>query len=104
MQPKDGYLDSDGEHTDSHSIAMIDQYRDVGVALCAETKSNIWHLPIFTVSLSESGFEKVYQGTTIVHQYNLKVSDKPLELKVTLVTGNEQSVRELLETLQTAVS
>ncbi len=102
VQPKKSYLDSVGEHKDVHSVAMVDQYRDIGVALCSQQKTNIWHLPIFTVSLSEGGFEKVYQGTTIVNQLYLKVSREPIELKFTLMTGDESSVRVLLEKQQAA--
>ncbi len=103
-QTKNSYLDSYGERTDAHSIAMIDQYREIGVVLYSEQKTNILHLPIFTVSLSEGGFEKVYQGTTIVNQFILKVSREPIELKFTLMSSDEISVKAFLEKLQTTVS
>ncbi len=103
-QPKEAYLDSYGKHKDAHAAALIDQYRNIGVALYSQHKSNIWHLPIFTVSLSEGGFEKVYQGTTIVNQFNLKVSKKPIELRLTLMTGDESAVKSFLENVQITVS
>ena len=91
-QLEDAFLDSTGCHADSNSIALVDQYRDIAVGLYSEQKTNIWHLPIFTVSLSEGGFEKVYQGTTIVNQFNLKISEKPTILNFKLITGSEKEV------------
>lgn len=93
-QTDDAYLDSTGAHTGKHSYALIDQYRDIGVGLSSETKANIWHLPIFTVSLSEGGFEKVYQGTTVLHRFSIKVGTDPVILRFDLVAGTEQDVRE----------
>ena len=91
-QPKNSFLDSVGSHKDVNSVALVDQYRDIAVGLYSEKKTNIWHHPIFTVSLSEGGFEKVYQGTTIVSQFNLKISQDPTVLKFKLSTGSEKGV------------
>lgn len=81
------YLDSVGWHADAHAIAMVDDFRSLAVAVASEQSANIWHLPIFTVSLSEGGFEKVYQGTTLVHRYRLHLSDETTRLRFALHAG-----------------
>ena len=103
-QHEESYLDSTDCHSDKSSYALIDQYRDIGVSLISEKKSNIWHLPIYTVSLSESGFEKVYQGTTVLNQFNLFVSKEPVILKFSLVTGTEKDIQNILHKSETVKS
>jgi hypothetical protein len=88
----DSFLDSAIAYEGVKSFAMLDQARDIGLTLAAETTGDIWHLPIFTVSLSEGGFEKVYQGTTFVNRYALKLSRDPVRLKFTLVAGTVADV------------
>ena len=56
--------------------------------VASERPAEIWHFPIHTVSLSESGFEKVYQGTTIVHLQKLEIPQgREVELSFTVSAG-----------------
>ena len=50
---------------------MVDQYRGIEVNLDSRVVGQVWQLPIFTVSLSEGGFERVYQGTTMLNVFRL---------------------------------
>lgn len=84
---EEAYLDSTGQHKKSRGIALADDYRDLAVAVVSEREADIWHLPIFTVSLSEGGFEKVYQGTTIIHKFEVTLTDDPVRIKLTLHAG-----------------
>jgi hypothetical protein len=88
------FLDSVGEHRQVNGLAMVDEYRSLAVAVCSEQAADIWHLPIFTVSLSEGGFERVYQGTTILHVYRVRLSQQPLTIKLNLFAGTSQEVLE----------
>ncbi len=94
-RPENSYLDSVGAHLDSQAVAMADEYRDLAVALASDVPAEIWHTPLFTVSLSEAGFEKVYQGTTLVHRYRLTLRDQPVQIRITLSAG---TASELLKT------
>lgn len=38
---------------------------------CRADSDGLWMMPIYTVSQSENGFERVYQGTTLVHLWRL---------------------------------
>ncbi|UCD64798.1 MAG: DUF1926 domain-containing protein, partial [Candidatus Zixiibacteriota bacterium] len=59
----------------------------IGLSLSSDTACDIWHLPIFTVSLSEGGFEKVYQGTTFLNRFSLTLSREPVRLCFRLAAG-----------------
>jgi 4-alpha-glucanotransferase len=90
----DAFLDSVGSHSAVTGIALVDDYRSLACALSCEQACDIWHMPIFTVSLSEGGFEKVYQGTTVVHSFRLHLSAEPARLRFVLMTGHVSSVLE----------
>jgi len=85
---KNSYLDSTGNYEETATYAMIDEYRQLTVALASDRNCTLWHLPIFTVSRSEGGFEKVYQGTTFVNLYALKLSQEPVSINLTLFAGD----------------
>lgn len=82
------YLDSLGQYGEVSEWAMVDQYRSLAVALRSEQPCDVWHMPIFTVSLSEAGFEKVYQGTTFVNLYHLHLGAQPVTIDLVLYAGD----------------
>jgi len=47
-------------------IIAVDEWQDVAVELNAPNASHLWVAPIETVSESEDGFERVYQGSQIL--------------------------------------
>jgi alpha-amylase len=98
------YLDSTGRHEHGRSWAMIDQYRSLAVALDSDLECELWHAPIFTVSLSEAGFEKVYQGTTFVNVYRLQLSEQPIDINLTLYAGGLKKFEAGLKTMSAAGS
>lgn len=98
---ENSYLDSVGQHDQAGSYAMVDDYRDLAVALSAENRSELWHMPIFTVSLSEGGFEKVYQGTSFINRYHFTLTDSPVRMRFTLIAGAVRKVTESVRSLST---
>lgn len=62
----ENYLDSVGRYSECRSVIMRDDWRGLTMALAFDKDVELWQVPIFTVSLSEGGFEKVYQGTSLV--------------------------------------
>lgn len=90
--PSRDYLDASGDHAAASSIVLADEYRNLAAAVSSDRPGDIWHQPIFTVSLSEGGFERVYQGTTIVHRYRLHLSDVPQVISLRLLAGEPKSV------------
>jgi alpha-amylase len=81
------FLDSTASYDLCRSFAMIDEYRGLAVAMNSNLPCEIWHHPIFSVSLSEGGFEKVYQGTTFVNLYHVRLGAEPFVVRLTLFAG-----------------
>ena len=94
---EDRFLDSEIKYTDCLNYAVIDEYRNLAVSFGGENLSEMWQLPIFSVSLSEGGFEKVYQGTTLLNIFELELTNHPLKLEFSLFCGKISGVPESLK-------
>jgi 4-alpha-glucanotransferase len=70
----DRYFETDGRRyplrwaasVPGEPLRVIDEYQHVGVTLEAPAARNFWIAPIETVSESEDGFERIYQGSQII--------------------------------------
>ena len=51
---------------DSPRLILVDKWQRVQIALEAEPAPHWWIVPIETISQSETGFERVYQGSAIL--------------------------------------
>lgn len=49
----------------SDKIVITDMFRGVSVNILLEHEMDIWHYPLETVNLSESGYERVHQGVVV---------------------------------------
>lgn len=67
-------LASKGEEEDVGSLSIIDEWLDVDVEISFKPLASFWRFPIDTVSNSESGFERVYQGSAVVPVWHLDLS------------------------------
>jgi alpha-amylase len=47
-------------------LRIVDEWQNVAATLAAPTAAQFWVAPIETVSESEEGFERVYQGSQIL--------------------------------------
>ncbi len=81
-----------GEIT-SPRLALVDEWQRVQILLDAEPRPRWWVVPVETISQSESGFERVYQGSAILAVWKI---DPPAWRNVDCVlrvevsrTGNE---------------
>ena len=92
-RPENAFLDGSGVYAGVMSVALMDEYRSLGVAVLSEPAAELWRLPVFTVSLSEAGFERVYQGTTLVHRFRLQLSPQPVRLSFRVCAGPSDVVR-----------
>ncbi len=97
FKQENSFLDSEIRYTDCLNYAVIDEYRNLAVSFGGENLSEIWQLPIFSVSLSEAGFEKVYQGTTLVNIFELELTNNPLKLEFLLFGGSISEVPEYIK-------
>ncbi len=72
----DFYLDSIGSLTNRESIGLRDEYLKIDIKLKSEKPADIWRLPVETISLSEAGFERVYQSSTVLFIWEIELEDE----------------------------
>lgn len=58
------------------SVRMVDEWQEVAVQIEAPASRNFWIAPIETVSESEDGFERVYQGSQILPTWLVELGPK----------------------------
>ena len=51
-----------------------DKGAGISVELTGSTEFELWAFPIYTVSLSEDGFERIYQGTTVMPVWKFEIN------------------------------
>jgi alpha-amylase len=59
-------INTAGECKGIQSFSIKDEYLGLSISFDFDAEINLWHFPVETVSLSEGGIEKVYQGTTFI--------------------------------------
>jgi len=73
---KEKYLDSRAIMENARFIGLKDLWRRLDIQIETDRDSAIWRFPIETISLSEAGFEKVYQSSVIFPNWKIKLNQK----------------------------
>ena len=60
------HLASMGVEEDTGIIRLVDEWLGISLALRFDPPATVWRYPVETVSNSDSGFERVYQGSAVV--------------------------------------
>lgn len=68
------FLDSLGEINDQDFLGLRDEYMKIDITLHSNKKATIWRMPVETVSLSEAGFERVYQSSLVLFKWHINLS------------------------------
>ncbi|UCD16935.1 MAG: DUF1926 domain-containing protein [Candidatus Zixiibacteriota bacterium] len=90
---EDSYLDAIVTHTGCHTVVLRDDWRRLAVAMSFDKKAEVWQVPIFTISLSEGGFEKVYQGTSLASIFTTDLKrGVPFEVTIMLFAGKIENM------------
>ena len=63
---QDKGLDSMGEITGIRHMGMVDKWTRMRLDFSFDKDTSIWRFPIETVSISEAGFERIFQGSCII--------------------------------------
>jgi alpha-amylase len=87
-QLEDRRLASIGECVDVSEVRLIDEWDGIEVFLKMDKRCNFWRFPIETVSLSESGFERIFQGSCLLLYWPLDLRPGK-EFRVTVELGME---------------
>jgi hypothetical protein len=69
----DRRLASMGEEKEARRLSLVDEWLGIEIGLEFEPAALVWRYPIETVSNSESGFERVYQGSVVAAVWPLLV-------------------------------
>ncbi len=59
-------LASSGVEEEVALLRMVDEWLDLSLKMEFSPGTDVWRYPIETVSNSDSGFERVYQGSAVV--------------------------------------
>ncbi len=69
---EDRRLASTGEEQDIEALTLVDEWLGIEIGMEFEPAALVWRFPIETVSNSESGFERVYQGSAVAAVWPLQ--------------------------------
>jgi hypothetical protein len=87
-QLEDRKLASIGELERIPEIQLVDEWVGMKVVLKVDRNCNLWRFPIETVSLSESGFERIFQGSCLLLYWPLELEPNK-EFRVNVELGIE---------------
>jgi len=86
-KPKNFYLDSAAIEYKIKDIEVVNEFDKFSVQTIFSEATDLWRFPIFTVSASEAGFEKVYQSSVIMPKWKIKIqpnNTKKFKYKITV--------------------
>jgi 4-alpha-glucanotransferase len=83
---EDRKLASLGECQDISEVDLVDEWTGMKVVLKMDRTGHLLRFPIETVSLSESGFERIFQGSSLLFYWPLELGSRE-EFKVTIELG-----------------
>ena len=75
-RPETSWLDSCAAVSGESFIGLKDEYMRIDIRVEAPGNKALWHVPVETISLSEAGFERVYQSSAVLAVYAIDLSDE----------------------------
>jgi 4-alpha-glucanotransferase len=70
---KSARLNSEGALNDVETFGMRDDWHKFQLSLSFSTKTSLWRFPVETISQSEDGFERTYQGSCLLAHQKLNL-------------------------------
>lgn len=67
----DARLRSSGEEAGITTLGMRDEWLGADVQIVTGTPATFWRFPLETISLSEQGFERIFQGSVVIPQWRI---------------------------------
>jgi alpha-amylase len=81
---EDSYLDGTGISRGLSSFALLDRYTGMRIQIESSRSFDLLRYPIYTVSQSDRGFEKNYQGSSLVLGYAMEEESLEFEIKLSI--------------------
>jgi len=69
-------LNSAGEVKSVKTVELIDEWQKIGIRIDLDKEADILRFPLETVSLSEYGFERIYQSSVVIPCFDFELTDK----------------------------
>jgi alpha-amylase len=74
LEQKDRKLNLKTEDENISDFGIKDEALGFQIDLKLDNPASIWQFPLYTVSLSESGFEKTYQSTVLFPSWKIRLN------------------------------
>jgi alpha-amylase len=89
LSKKNKQLRSTGEIENATQLSLVEEWTGFRIDIETDTPCTFWRAPIETVASSESGFERVYQGSIVipVWKFTLKPDEK-MSIFLSVRVGN----------------
>ena len=92
-------LGSRGRLEAAHGLAMVDEWLGCELGLTTTRPAEVAWAPVETVSLSEAGFERIYQGSALLFVWPVRLEpgetwDVSLRLRVAEIAAGATQSRE----------
>ena len=71
VRPADAYLDGIHDRNGMTALAIVNEWDRFKVNLSFDKAADLWCFPVETVSMSEGGFERIYQSSAVLPHWNL---------------------------------
>jgi alpha-amylase len=87
---QESFLDSAGIAGMHSEFSLIDKYADLKIGIGASREFTLIRYPVYTVSQSDSGFEKNFQGSSLILAFDLKegVNEFIIEISFVQLSGD----------------
>ena len=69
-------MNSSGKENEVFEVKLIDEWKGFSVSLGLEKEGKLFWFPVETVSQSEGGFERTYQGTCLLFGFELELDQQ----------------------------
>ncbi len=67
------YCDAAAHDQGIQSVGIVNEWDQFEITTHFPEKTSVWRYPVFTVSMSESGFEKVYQSSVVTPYWDITI-------------------------------
>ena len=85
LSAEDRLLGSTGLFSDVTKLELVNRANGFALSIVPSVPIDVWRFPIETVSSSEGGFERTYQGSVVLPRFALRlIAGRPVELSLEL--------------------
>ncbi len=75
-KPDEAWLDSTGALAGQSYVGLRDEYMRIDIRLSVQEPVTWWRCPVETISLSEAGFERVYQSSSVMPVFDFELKNE----------------------------